>query len=150
MKADSSAITHNRRFWTLTCPEQLQHAGYTVERRAELADITAAVAPTDSGCTCGDRTFPGSRHQIVEAADQEQSRSGIGLSGANTRYICHGGEGVRMISGRDPENSRVSRADQKRTMSVEGQPKRHSMKKPTRGDAHLAARLPPAPRRRAQ
>jgi hypothetical protein len=50
-----------------------------------------------SGCTCGDRTFPVSRHQIVESADQEQleiGRGQNGLSRATARDICHGGEGV--------------------------------------------------------
>jgi hypothetical protein len=35
-----------------------------------------------------------------------------------SRETLRKGEGVRMISGRNPENSRVGRADQKRTMSV--------------------------------
>jgi hypothetical protein len=55
------------------------------------ADAPAATAP-----------FPVSRHQIVESADQEQSKSGVdktGLSEANTHDICHGDEGVRMILG---------------------------------------------------
>jgi|ERR1700736_3542555 hypothetical protein len=67
-KIDASRITH-------TCPEQLQHAGYTVERREELADIDASAAPMGSGCTCGDRTFPVSRHQIVECLLTKSNRN---------------------------------------------------------------------------
>src|SRR5437660_9080717 len=44
-----------------------------------------------------------------------------------------------MISGQNPENSLVSRADPKHTMSYRGQPKRHAMKKPTRRDARVVA-----------
>lgn len=54
----------------------------------------------------------------------EIGRGQSGLSGANSREICHGGEGVCMISGRNPEkNSRVSRADRKRTVSDSVSPK---------------------------
>jgi len=34
------------------------------------------------------------------------------------RDIGHGGEGVRMISGHNPESARVGRANQKRTIPV--------------------------------
>jgi hypothetical protein len=47
-------------------------------------------------------------------------------------------EGVRMISGHNPESARVGRANQKRTMPVLGRAQEHTMKKPTRRDAGLA------------
>jgi len=126
-----------------TCPEQLQHAGYTVERRAELTDIHADAARWGSADAPA-ATAPSQSAEIklssLPTRAIEIGRGQNGLSGVNTRDICHGGNGVRMISCLNPENSRVSRGDQR------GQPKRHAMKKPTRRDARLAAAAA-APRR---
>jgi hypothetical protein len=46
------------------------------------------------------------------------SSNEVGLHTGPRRDIGHGGEGVRMISGHNPESDRVGRANQKRTMPV--------------------------------
>jgi amidase len=55
------------------------------------------------------------------------------------RIIGHGGEGVRMMRGHNPESARLAEPIGNAPCPSRGLPRRHTVKKPTRRDAGLAA-----------
>jgi hypothetical protein len=79
----------------------------------------SARTPMGGGCTCGDCSQSADIKLSSLLTKSGRNRAWIKRSEpADTGDISHAGEGVRMISGQNPEDSRFSRVDQKRTMSV--------------------------------